>query len=82
VTQTNTEIYRRVFGCSPDSEMKTIKDIERVRKEASLEEYESLRDGIEGLVVDYPLGFMKDEDLRKKERHELGLYILPDHFFT
>lgn len=62
--------------------MKTIKDIERVRKEANCQEYESLRDGIVGLAVAYPLNFMKKEDLRKKERHELGLYILPDYFFT
>ena len=62
--------------------MKTVKDVERVRKEARLQDYESLRDGIVGLVVDYPLGFMRDENLCKKERHELGLYILPDYFFT
>ena len=62
--------------------MSTIKDIDRISKEADLKLYDDLREGIVGLAVDYPILFMDKVDLRKMERHELELYILPESFFT
>lgn len=52
----NTEIYRRLFQCYPDDEMKTFRDIDDNKLLAPEEgdlvkEYEDLKEKIEGFIV-------------------------------
>lgn len=71
-----------MFGCSPDSEIKELKDIERIKSASNLKLYEEEKHMVRGLSVQYPLDYMCKEDLKKLRSFELGLYIVPDILFT
>ena len=62
----NTKIYRKVFGCIPDDTVTIVGEISRLAVEAKLMEYWKLKDQIVAHAVEYPLYFMKDEDLTFK----------------
>ena len=47
----NTEIYRKVFGCYPDNDMKTYKDIITIRANSNRSLYTELSHKIDGFVV-------------------------------
>ena len=68
--ENNTLIYRKVFGCYPDDNYKTFKDLREMRKFESKEEidelkvnYEAEKRGIIGHAVEFPLHFLEDEKL-------------------
>ena len=66
----NTVIYRDIFDCFPDNKFNnfaklrdrkkfsTKKEIEKLK-----EEYKSKSIGIVGHIVEYPIDFLKDEEL-------------------
>ena len=66
----NTLTYRELWGCYPDDEYKNYKDIRRMgnfnneelRKFKEL--YEKKKENIVGHVVQFPLHFLENEDLR------------------
>jgi phospholipase D1/2 len=62
----NTLIYRRVFGCIPDDTVTIIGEITRLASDAKLLDFFKLKDQIIGHAVEYPLSFLKDEDLSFK----------------
>lgn len=90
---TNTEIYREIFGCYPDSTVPNTSDLEMKRKERT-DKPDHVRDAemvrlydqkahmIKGFCVEFPLAFLSDENLRKMQHFEFGLYMLPCHIFT
>lgn len=81
-TKRNTDIYREVFGVYPDDTIHTIVGVKKLQEEADSERYDELKGGICGFGVDFPLKFLKDENLRKMKHFEFGLYLLPNHIFT
>lgn len=80
--QRNTDIYREVFGCYPDSKMICTSEVSVVRKKADIKKYDDLKDEITGYAVEFPLDFLSSENLKKMKHFEFGLYILPHHIFT
>jgi phospholipase D1/2 len=83
----NTAIYHELFGCYPDDEYTTynsIKNSKKLREKESsdvlLNKYKKMKDQIVGHVVEYPLQFLKDENLGKKK---FGFEnILPSYTFS
>jgi phospholipase D1/2 len=76
--QRNTQAYRAVFNCYPDDKFRRISDL--VKAQTSLDDYATNVDSIKGFLVDFPLEFLADEDLKitifSKE------YYIPDITFV
>lgn len=53
--QSNTEIYRKIFGCYPDDNIVRMKDIQKLREQANIELYHQQIKNIKGHVVEFPL---------------------------
>ena len=85
----NTLIYRNLFRCYPDDEMKTFKDTKKCPKipfvdkkeiEQLKKDYEKEKDSIKGHIVEFPLHFLEKEVLGAGF---LGIYsLVPEHNFT
>lgn len=71
-----------MFGCSPDNQATEFKDIEKLIGGAEVKLYDELKHKIVGLAVEYPLHFMKNENLKKKGTTNFGLYLVPETLFT
>ena len=79
----NTQFYRIVFGCQPDDTIDDVKQIEKIITNSDVRLYNDLVSTVRGLAVDYPLGYMYKEDLRKKGGlANIGLYLVPESVFT
>lgn len=76
----NTNLYRELFRCYPDDYVASISEIVGFESQAHTENYEQLKDGLKGYLVEFPLDFLKNEDLRipifTKE------YVIPDDNFV
>lgn len=75
-------IYREVFGCYPDDEMRSFADVPEARDSAEqrIEESRVKLNEIKGHLVEFPLRFLENEDLRFKVVNKE--YYLPDSTFT
>ena len=64
--QVNTIIYRDIFNCFPDNEINTFENFKKrkIKNDEELKkEYDSKIIGIIGHIVEYPIDFLKDEQL-------------------
>ena len=68
----NTGIYRKLWFCYPDDEMRNFKDVKKMKKpnefgEKELKDFRELyqkeKENIQGHVVEFPLHFLEDEVL-------------------
>ena len=62
----NTMIYRKLWGCYPDDNYKTFKDLKNrttLSKEELIESYKKEKNGIVGHAVEFPLYFLEKENL-------------------
>ena len=62
----NTRIYRELWGCYPDDNYLSFKDLKNYKplsKEELNEKYMKEKDGIIGHVVEFPLHFLEKENL-------------------
>ena len=62
----NTRIYRELWGCYPDDNYLSFKDLKKYKslpKEELNERYMKERDNIIGHVVEFPLRFLENENL-------------------
>lgn len=75
----NTLFYRQVFRCYPDDEMNSIKVKSHFEAAAEPGKYNELKDSVKGHLVDFPLLFLADEDLRIKVFNME--YYVPDESF-
>ena len=85
----NTLIFRKLFRCYPDDEMKTFKDTKNCPKipfvdkdeiEKLKKEYKKEKNNIKGHIVEFPLHFLEKEILGAGF---LGIYsLVPEHNFT
>ena len=85
----NTLIYRKLFRCYPDDEMKTFKDTKKCPKipfvnkeeiEQLQKDYKKEKKSIKGHIVEFPLHFLENEVLGAGF---LGIYsLVPEHNFT
>mmetsp|Transcript_4943 Transcript_4943/g.9266 ORF Transcript_4943/g.9266 Transcript_4943/m.9266 type:complete len:1030 (+) Transcript_4943:37-3126(+) len=64
VAKSNTILYRYVFRCYPDDLIERINEVSEYQRQCRLDEYASLRDNVKGFLVEFPLEFLKKEDLR------------------
>ena len=60
----NTEIYKHVFRCVPDDEVQRFSYFKEFAESARLEDYYKFKNEIRGFVVNFPLHFLHDEDLK------------------
>ena len=85
----NTLIFRKLFNCYPDDEMKTFKDTKKCPKipftdkdeiEKLQKDYKKEKKNIKGHIVEFPLHFLEKEVLGAGF---LGIYsLVPEHNFT
>ena len=64
--QNNTMIYRRLWGCYPDDQYVSFKDLKQYKplsKEELVEQYSKEKDKIVGHAVEFPLHFLENENL-------------------
>ena len=66
----NTEIYRKLWGCYPDDQYRSLKDLKEHKTPTTKEEldqlrinYEKEKKGIVGHAVEFPLHFLENERL-------------------
>ena len=66
----NTQIYSDIFDCYPDNKFNNFAKLKKRRKFKSKEDIEQLKKdyqnksiGISGHIVEYPIDFLKDEEL-------------------
>jgi phospholipase D1/2 len=62
----NTKIYKNVFRCYPDDEVQRLENLEEFMGLAKLGDYYKYKNDIRGFIVQFPLHFLHDEDLRIK----------------
>ena len=67
---TNTNIYRQIWGCYPDDQYRSFKDLKEHKTPTTKEELDQLRNvyeknkkGIVGHAVEFPLHFLENENL-------------------
>ena len=59
-----TRFYREVFGCIPDDTVTTPPEVEKLASQANIMKYSERTQRVRGgHAVEFPLNFMKDEDL-------------------
>ena len=75
-------MYREVFGCYPDRTAVRYSDIKKLKADANPSLYDSKIRFVKGLAVEYPLDFLREENLRQTKSFEFGLFILPNYVFT
>jgi phospholipase D1/2 len=76
----NTEIFKEIFRCIPDNDVKHLREIETFQQESNLHEYSRKKNEIRGFIVDFPLEFLCFEDLRLKIFSKE--YYIPDESFV
>ena len=68
----NTNIYRKIWYCYPDNEMRTFKDVQKMKKVKDFNDkemkdlrelYQNEKGKIKGHVVEFPLHFLEEEVL-------------------
>ena len=64
--ESNTRIYKDIFRCYPDNEIQSFQNIDPFKAQAKLNDYPKVKDSIRGFLVEFPLHFLHDEDLRIK----------------
>ncbi|CAD8096905.1 unnamed protein product [Paramecium primaurelia] len=65
-TRRNTMIYRQVFACYPDDNVKTLNDYQTFKSSGDLSKYDQLSSQIVGHAVEFPLEFLCKENLTIK----------------
>ncbi|CAG9328777.1 unnamed protein product [Blepharisma stoltei] len=76
----NTALYKHIFRCYPDNEILRISDIVGFESQAQMNDYVVLRENFKGFIVDFPMDFLRDEDLRISIFHKE--YYIPDVNFV
>lgn len=59
-----TQFYSQVFGCIPDDAILKPVDISGLQNKANIKLFDQYRGTIKGHAVEFPLSFMKDENLQ------------------
>lgn len=62
--ENNTLKYRSVFGCYPDDTIFDYPGIQRLKDEARIKNYSLEKSQIKGFLVEFPLEFLREQDLR------------------
>jgi len=81
-TWRNEEIYREVFGCYPDNKITKMEEVDIFANNSNIQLYDQKHHLIKGLAINFPLNFLKNENLRTARNFEFGIFILPSHVFT
>ena len=83
----NTRIYHNLFGCYPDdtyTDIEILKNAKKVKEKENpqvfLKKYMDLKNEIKGHIVEYPLLFLKNEELGKSFFSVENL--VPEYNFT
>lgn len=76
----NTKAYREIFRCYPDDKILTLPGVKLFMEKAKLHKYDKYSKKIKGNIVEFPLNFLKDEDLNIKVKQKE--YLLPNITFT
>lgn len=59
----NQTIYQNVFGIYPDNNIRSFKDIGKIKNKAEITKYEDFKDLIKGNAVKFQTKFLKEENL-------------------
>ena len=85
--RSNTRIYHNLFGCYPDDAYTSVGILQNAKKKKEQEQplllfkkYNQIKDEIKGHIVEFPLFFLKDEELGKSFFSVENL--VPEYNFT
>ncbi|KRX01723.1 hypothetical protein PPERSA_01593 [Pseudocohnilembus persalinus] len=76
----NTKIYRQIFGCYPDNLATNFQKMKQIKENSDLNKYDELIGGIKGHAVEWPIHFLREENLGLKY-NQIENY-LPQKVFT
>ena len=76
----NTRMYRKIFRCYPDDEIRNLAEVKDFMMKSRKDLYDSKKKKIKGHIVEFPLEFLKDENLNITVKQKE--YLLPDETFT
>ena len=76
----NTKIYREIFRCYPDNNIKKMSEVKEFEMGARKEMYEERAGKIKGNLVEFPLEFLSEENLKISVMSKESL--LPDNTFV
>ena len=79
-SESNTQIFKQVFKCIPDNDVKRLRDIQPFQDSANLQDYPTYKNDIRGFIVTFPLEFLFFEDLKIKIFNKE--YYIPDESFV
>ena len=79
-TARNTEIYREIFRCYPDDNVKKLSTLEKWQSERNPDLYAELSPHIVGNAVEFPLDFLCEENLKIQISNKE--FFVPDDNFT
>jgi phospholipase D1/2 len=65
IAANNTKTYKSLFRCYPDNEFQRFQHIPEFES-PTLDSYHTLKHNISGFIVEFPLDFLHDEDLKIK----------------
>lgn len=77
----NTDIYRKIFACTPDDNVQELKDVDDFLKSKNHKLYETLKEQINGNIIEFPLDYMKKYNMK-----EMNIFqnesLVPERVFT
>jgi len=80
ISHSNTEIYREVFRCIPDDNVKSFNDVMKFQQLRAPDRYDYLTPKIKGHAVELPKQFLSKENLKLKVTAVENFF--PDVIFT
>jgi len=84
--ETNTILYREIFGCYPDDNIKSFAQIRTLQEKSDLSQYSSKKHLFKGFLVQFPLEFLFNEDLRLALFNKKSIltkeFIIPQESFV
>ena len=79
ITLRNTEVYREVFACFPDDEIKNCTEVNDYHKKSDVSKYDKLRKDIKGIAVRWPMKFLENEKLEDIQSFQFELMLIPSY---
>lgn len=76
----NTRLYRKIFGCYPDDKITKMNMVKILSQDAKIELYEEESQKIIGNIVEFPLEFLSEENLKITVKNKEVL--LPENTFV
>lgn len=84
--ETNTALYREIFACYPDDNILAFNNLAGFQEKSNLSVYSTKKDLFKGFLVQFPLNFLANEDLKLTLFNKKSIltkeFIIPQESFV